>query len=87
MVKLLSSRAKISPRIVTARAENLAYQGIVRIWVPRGGKLEKIMNPAKILPNARRLIGLIRLGLFSFMEMSGVYRGLVMETKKIIRML
>lgn len=77
----------MSPRIVAVMAESLACQGIVRIWVSRGGKLKKIMNPARILPNAKRLIGLIKLGLFSFMEMSGVYRGLVMETKKIIRML
>lgn len=40
-----------------------------------------MINPAIMLPNASRLIGLIRLGLFSLIEMSGGYRGLDMMTK------
>lgn len=38
-------------------------------------------NPAKILPNARRLIGLIRFGLFSLIEIIGGNRGFDITTK------
>lgn len=46
-----------------------------------GGKLSEIMKPAKILPSAKRLMGLISLGLFSFMMIRGGNRGLVIVTK------
>lgn len=36
-----------------------------------GGILSEIRKPAMMLPNARRLIGLIRFGLFSLMVISG----------------
>lgn len=38
-------------------------------------------NPAKILPNARRLIGLMRSGLVSLIEIRGGKRGFVIVTK------
>lgn len=38
-------------------------------------------NPAMMLPSARRLIGLISMGLFSLMLIWGVNRGLVIRTK------
>lgn len=36
-----------------------------------GGMLYEIINPARILPSAKRLMGLIRLGLFSFIIIKG----------------
>lgn len=36
-----------------------------------GGILCEIINPARILPSARRLMGLVRLGSFSFMIIRG----------------
>ena len=38
-------------------------------------------NPAKMLPNARRLIGFMRSGSFSLMEIRGGKRGFVIVTK------
>lgn len=46
-----------------------------------GGILYEIKNPAKMLPNARRLIGLIRSGSFSLIEIRGGKRGFVIVTK------
>lgn len=43
--------------------------------------LYEIKNPARILPNASRLIGLISNGLFSLMMIVGGKRGLVISTK------
>lgn len=57
------------------------YHGIVRIEMLVGGMLYEMKNPARILPNAKRLMGLIRSGLFSLIEISGGYRGLVITTK------
>lgn len=36
-----------------------------------GGMLREMRKPATILPNARRLIGLMRSGLFSLMVING----------------
>lgn len=36
-----------------------------------GGIFNEIIKPAIMLPNARRLIGLMRLGLFSLIVISG----------------
>lgn len=81
MVKLLSSSAVIRPKVVIVRAVSLICQGSVRIGVLSGGRLKKIINPARILPSARRLIGLIRCGLFSLIVISGENRGLVIMVK------
>lgn len=70
-VRLLSSRAKANPKIETSKAVVFRYQGMVRIWMLVGGILYEIVNPARMLPSARRLIGLIRLGLFSFIIIKG----------------
>lgn len=70
-VRLLSSRAKVNPRIEMSRAVVFKYQGMVRIWMLVGGMLDEIRNPAIMLPNARRLMGLIRSGLFSFIIIRG----------------
>lgn len=36
-----------------------------------GGILYEMRKPARILPSAKRLIGLVRLGSFSFIVISG----------------
>lgn len=46
-----------------------------------GGMLYEMKNPARILPSASRLIGLIISGLFSLMVIIGGKRGLVINTK------
>lgn len=46
-----------------------------------GGIFSEIRKPARMLPNARRLIGLMRFGLFSLIVISGEYRGFVIVTK------
>lgn len=81
MVKLLSSNAIIRPRVVIVKARSLIYQGIVRMGVLNGGMLKNTINPAKILPSARRLIGFKRFGLFSLIVISGGNRGLVITVK------
>lgn len=80
-VRLFSSRASRKPRIEISRAVVFKYHGIVRIWMLVGGILYEIKNPARMLPNARRLIGLIRFGSFSLIEINGGNRGFVMTTK------
>lgn len=81
LVRDASSRAKMSPVIVTARAAILSKGGIVIIGVLSGRMLEVMSSPATMLPHARRLIGLITAGLFSLMGDSGLNRGCPMETK------
>lgn len=68
---MFSSRARANPRIVTNKAVILMCQGIVRTGMLVGGILSEIRKPAKMLPKANRLIGLIRSGLFSFITISG----------------
>lgn len=46
-----------------------------------GGRLYEMKSPAMILPSARRLIGLISVGLFSLMVICGGKRGLVIRVK------
>lgn len=46
-----------------------------------GGRLYEMMNPAIILPSARRLIGLISSGLFSLIVICEGNRGLDIRTK------
>lgn len=70
-VILLSSRAMTKPRIEISRAVVLRYQGIVSIGMLVGGMLSEMRKPAKMLPSASRLMGLIRSGLLSSMVISG----------------
>lgn len=70
-VRLLSSKARMNPRIEINRAVVLRYQGMVRIWMLVGGILYEMRNPAMMLPSARRLMGLVKLGLFSFITIRG----------------
>lgn len=80
-MRLFSSKASKNPRIETNSAVVFRYHGIVRIGTLVGGMLCEIKNPARMLPNARRLIGLIKFGLFSLIEIIGGNRGFVMTTK------
>lgn len=82
-----SSKARSKPRIVTTRAASLSRGGMVIIGVLRGTILEVIRRPAIMLPQARRLMGLITAGLFSLIGGSGENRGCPIETKKTTRRL
>lgn len=86
-VRDASSNARSSPRIVTVRAASLRRRGIDIIGVFSGVMLEVITNPAMMLPQASRLIGLITAGLFSLIGEMELNRGWPMETKKTTRRL
>lgn len=60
---------------------------IVITGVFRGRMLEVIRRPARMLPHASRLMGLITSGLFSLMGERGLNRGFPMDTKKMTRRL
>lgn len=75
LVVEFSSIAMSSPEIVTIKAENLEIVGMVIGTIEVGGIFIVRMKPAKILPMARRMIGLIRLGWFSLMGDRGRNRG------------
>lgn len=87
LVSEASSRAIKSPRAVTSRAASLRLVGIVITGVFSGRRLEVIKKPARMLPQARRLIGLITAGLFSLIGDKELNRGRPIETRKIIRRL
>lgn len=87
LVMAVSSIATRSPIIVTIRAAILRAVGIVMMGVFEGKKLDVIISPAIILPQASRLIGLITRGLFSLMGDKGVNRGDPMVTKNTTRKL
>ena len=58
------------------------------IWgIVIGGMLLEIINPAKRLPISKRLIELVRNGLFSLMLMRVGNQGCPRSAKKIIRVL
>jgi len=87
LVIAVSSMATKSPAIVTMRAASFRVVGIVMIGVFEGRKLEVIISPAIILPQASRLMGLITSGLFSLIGDSGKNRGDPMVTKNTTRKL
>jgi len=87
LVMVASSRATMSPRIVTMSALSFRVGCMVIIGVFSGVRLEVISRPAMILPHASRLIGLITAGLFSLMGESAAKRGWPIETKKTTRRL
>lgn len=78
---LFRSSAIANPAIVIIRAAAFIYQGIVITCTVVGGMLYEIKKPARILPRASRLIGLISNGLFSLMVVVVENRGLVIRTK------
>lgn len=86
-VKEASSRAIKSPIKVTPRAANLRRRGMLIIGVFIGSIDWVIIKPAKMLPRARRLMGLITAELFSLMGDREANRGCPIATKKITRRL
>lgn len=80
-VKAVSSAAAKNPIIVTVRAATFSEKGIVMTGVLKERKFEVIMSPAKILPQASRLRGLITRGLFSLIGGRAENRGDPIETK------
>ena len=74
-VAVLSSRATIKPSRVTSMAVIFRYIGMVICGIVVGVMLFEMKKPAKILPSRRRLMGLIKSGLFSLMRMSEGKRG------------
>lgn len=87
LVRRASSRAINRPRIVTIRALSFRTGCIVMIGVLRGRMFEVIRRPAKMLPQARRLMGLIVVGSFSLMGERELNRGWPMDTKNTTRRL
>ena len=81
LVMLARSMAISKPIIVTSRAAILRVVGIVMIGVFIGRKLCVMMNPAMMLPQASRLMGLITSGLFSLIGERGRNRGVPIITK------
>lgn len=81
LVKEASSRAIKRPKIDTMRALSLRRGGMVITGVFRGRKLEVMTRPAIMLPQARRLMGLMMEGLFSLMGDRGRKRGWPIETR------
>lgn len=75
LVSRASSRAINRPRIVTIKALSFSRGCMVMIGVLIGSVFEVIRRPARMLPQARRLIGLIVVGSFSLMGARGVNRG------------
>jgi len=80
-VKEASSRAIKRPRTETIRALSFRRGGMVIIGVFVGRKLEVMIRPATMLPQAKRLMGLMIEGLFSLMGESGRNRGCPIDTK------
>lgn len=70
-----SSRARSRPIIDTIRAASFSKGCMDIIGVFRGITLEVISKPTIILPQAKRLIGLITAGLFSLIGESELNRG------------
>jgi len=75
LVNDASSKAVSSPKTVTINALSLRAGCIVIMGVLSGIRLEVISKPAIMLPQARRLMGLITAGLFSLMGEKDEKRG------------
>lgn len=86
-VRVASSSAIIRPRAVTAKAASLSKRGMVMLGVLSGNMLEVITRPARMLPQASRLIGLRTAAAFSLMGDNELKRGWPIETKKTTRRL
>lgn len=86
-VRLASSIATMRPATDTIRADSLIYVGMVITGVLGNTTLLEIKNPAIILPQAKRLMGLITWGSFSLIGERGWKRGVPIVAKKITRRL
>lgn len=87
LVIVVNSRANSRPRAVIVSAAILMWVGIVIGWVFSGVVFSEIISPATMLPAARRVIGLMIFGLFSFSSVEGQYRGSPVCTNVVIRRL
>lgn len=68
-----SSNARIIPSSVTTMAANFVMGGMVIGGVFEGRMKDVMRKPARMLPRARRVMGLMIRGLFSLMgEIGGV---------------
>lgn len=81
LVILFRSSAIANPAIVMTRAVIFMYRGMVITWTVVGGILYEMKKPARMLPSASRLIGLITIGLFSLIIIEEGKRGLDIRTK------
>lgn len=73
------------PRAVTTMAVILMYSGIVVGGVFVGRMKEVMMNPAVMLPRARRVMGEVTAGLFSFIGVRGGMRTKPACTRTVMR--
>lgn len=67
--------------MVMIRAVIFMYRGMVITWTVVGGMLYEMKKPARMLPSASRLIGLMIIGLFSLIIIEEGKRGLDIRTK------
>lgn len=74
-VRVASSNATRSPKAVTISAASFIRGGMVMSGVFRGSILEVINRPAIMLPQAKRLIGLITSATFSLIGGNELKRG------------
>lgn len=81
-----SSRARIIPRIVTIMAAVFVIIGIVIGGVFVGIISDVMSRPAMMLPRARRVIGLVIAGSFSFIGVIGGIRVNPVWTSRVMRM-
>lgn len=79
------SRARAMPRAVTIRAVILMDRGMVIGGVFVGMMNEVMRNPARMLPSARRVMGEVTAGLFSFTGVKGGIRTKPVCTSTVIR--
>lgn len=87
LVNCANSNATSRPKAVTRRAANFRRGDIVMIGVLGRIMFEVISSPAKMLPQASRLIGFSTAGLFSLIGDRGLNRGCPMATKYTTRRL
>lgn len=73
--------------MVMARAVSFRWQGMVICGMVVGGMLWEIKYPAKMLPIKRRLMELMRWGLFSLIGLRELNRGCPRSAKNMIRVL
>lgn len=86
-VEAESSRARMIPRVVASKAAVFVSRGIVIGGVCVGVMKDVMSKPAMMLPSARRVIGFVIFGLFSFI---GVIVGIRVNsvcTRRVIRRL
>ena len=87
LVRDANSRARISPKMDTAKAASLSRGGMDITGVFRGRVFERMTKPAMILPATSRFMGLTIAGSFSLMGDKELNRGWPIDTKKTTRRL